>query len=182
MCQKNNIQFSIFVAKIINKAQQKKQNKTKQKNTLLVKSIIFRCKKIFRWYHSMVRCKSYGPLSDEWYKLSGHFHHYYKSHVSSLSFVTVIYYHKYTFIYGKLGLIFYFPLSGWLKVQKQELSEPSSTKFRVLKNWIAIIWGSWPNFTHKRNWTFLQFWGFEIHFFPQILNFRRMKDLGVLSS
>ena len=24
------------------------------------------CKKIFKWYHSMVRCKSYGPLSDEW--------------------------------------------------------------------------------------------------------------------
>ena len=23
------------------------------------------CKRIFNWYHSMVRCKSYGPLSDE---------------------------------------------------------------------------------------------------------------------
>ena len=24
------------------------------------------CKKFFKWYHFMVRCKSYAPLSDEW--------------------------------------------------------------------------------------------------------------------
>ena len=35
----------------------------------------------------MVRCKSYGPLSDEWYNRTnkvGHFQHYFESHGLSL--------------------------------------------------------------------------------------------------
>ena len=30
-------------------------------------NIIFLCKKIFEWYHSMVRYKRYGPLTFEWW-------------------------------------------------------------------------------------------------------------------
>ena len=51
------IQFLIFIVEKINKAQQ--QHSGGQKHNFP------RCKKILKWYHSMIRCKSYGPLSDE---------------------------------------------------------------------------------------------------------------------
>ena len=50
-----NIQF--LITEKVNKARQQHSG---------AKKIIFRCKKIVKWYHFMVRCKSYGPLSDEW--------------------------------------------------------------------------------------------------------------------
>ena len=58
LCQKklNNVQF--LIAENVNKAWQ--QYSSGQKHNFPVH------KKIFKWYHSMVRCKSYGPLSDEW--------------------------------------------------------------------------------------------------------------------
>ena len=51
------IQFSIFICR-----------KSKQSTATTLqwpKHNCPVCKKIFKWYHSMVRCKSYGPLSDE---------------------------------------------------------------------------------------------------------------------
>ena len=58
LCQKNVYNFQVFIAEKVNKAQQ--QPFGDLKHTFPV------CKKIFKCYHSMVRCKSYGPLSDEW--------------------------------------------------------------------------------------------------------------------
>ena len=52
------IQFSFFITE--------KVNKTQQQHSGPLKHIFSVCKNIFKWYHSMVRCKSYGPLSDEW--------------------------------------------------------------------------------------------------------------------
>ena len=58
LCQKKLYNFHIFIAEKVNKARQ--QHFDGQKHNFHV------CKKIFKWYHSMVRCKSYGPLGDEW--------------------------------------------------------------------------------------------------------------------
>ena len=52
------IQFSIFYCR--KSKQSTAKHSSGQKHNFPV------CKKIFKWYHSMVRCKSYGPLSDEW--------------------------------------------------------------------------------------------------------------------
>ena len=49
--------FQSLIAKKVNKARQ--QHSNGQKHNLF-------CVRFFKWYHSMVRCKSYGPLSDEW--------------------------------------------------------------------------------------------------------------------
>ena len=48
-----------LIAEKVNKAAQQ-QHSGGQKHNFPV------CKKIFKWYHSMVMCKSYGLLSDEW--------------------------------------------------------------------------------------------------------------------
>ena len=58
LCLKKLYNFHFFIAEKVNKAQQRDSGD--QKHNFPV------CKKIFKWYHSMVRCKSYGPLSDEW--------------------------------------------------------------------------------------------------------------------
>ena len=50
--------FLFFIAKKVGKAQQ--QHSGGQKHNFPV------FKMIFKWYKSMVRCKSYGPLSDMW--------------------------------------------------------------------------------------------------------------------
>ena len=56
--RKNYKIFVKFIAKKINKAQQ--QPSGGQKHNFLV------CKMLFKWYQSMIGCKSYGPLSDKW--------------------------------------------------------------------------------------------------------------------
>ena len=60
LCQKkkNIYNFQFLITEKVNKAQQ--QHSSGQKHNFPV------CKKFFKWYLSMVRCKSYGPLSDEW--------------------------------------------------------------------------------------------------------------------
>ena len=50
--------FESLIAEKVNTAGQ--QHSGGQKPYLPV------CKKNFKWYHSIFRCKSYGPLSDEW--------------------------------------------------------------------------------------------------------------------
>ena len=50
--------FYFLIVKKVNNAQQ--QHSNGQKHDFPV------CKKIFKWYQSMVNCKSYGPLSDKW--------------------------------------------------------------------------------------------------------------------
>ena len=55
---KKIIQFLYLYCKKANKAQQ--QCSSDQKHKIPV------CKKIFKWYQSMVRCKSYGHVSDKW--------------------------------------------------------------------------------------------------------------------
>ena len=56
---KKIVQFSFFfITEKVNKKQ--KQHSGGQKHNFPV------CRKIFKWYHSMVRCKNYGRLSDEW--------------------------------------------------------------------------------------------------------------------
>ena len=59
-CVRKNrpIQYFFFIAEKVNKAQQ--QHSKGQKHNSSV------CKKIFKWYHSMVMCNIYGPLSGEW--------------------------------------------------------------------------------------------------------------------
>ena len=65
MSEKKNLQFSFFIAKKV-----KKQNTVK--TLQWQKPKVFLCvRSFFKWYHSMIRCKSYGPLSDEWQKQSG---------------------------------------------------------------------------------------------------------------
>ena len=50
--------FQFLITEKVNKAQQQYSGG---------QSIIFLCvKKVFKWYHSIIRCKSYGPMSDEW--------------------------------------------------------------------------------------------------------------------
>ena len=55
--------FQFLIAEKVNKAQQ--QHSGIQKHNFPV------FKKTFKWYHSIIRCKSNGPLSDEWKKQSG---------------------------------------------------------------------------------------------------------------
>ena len=50
--------FQCLIVEKLNKARQ--HHSSGQKHNFPVS------KRIFKWYHSMVRCKSYGPLSDEW--------------------------------------------------------------------------------------------------------------------
>ena len=63
LCHKKLNNFQFLTGEKVNKAQQ--QHSGGQKHSLPVR------KKILKWYHSMVRCKSYGPLRDEWKKQSG---------------------------------------------------------------------------------------------------------------
>ena len=58
LCQKKLYNFQVFIMEQVNKAQQ--QHSHGLKHNIPV------CKKVFKWYHSMVKCKSYGPLSNEW--------------------------------------------------------------------------------------------------------------------
>ena len=58
LCQKKIYNFQFLIAEKVNKARQ--QHSDGQKHNFPVR------KEIFKWYHSMVRCKRYGPLSDEW--------------------------------------------------------------------------------------------------------------------
>ena len=57
LCLKKLYNFLFFfIAEKVNKAQQ--QHSGGQKHN-------FPVFKIFKWYHSILRCKSYGPVSDE---------------------------------------------------------------------------------------------------------------------
>ena len=58
LCQKKLYNFQFLIAEKVNKSRQ--QHSRGQKHDFPV------CKKILKWYHSMVRCKYYGPLSVEW--------------------------------------------------------------------------------------------------------------------
>ena len=58
LCQRKIIQFSVF-----------NYGKSKQSTATILwwpKHNFSVCKKVFKWYHSIIRCKSYGPMSDEW--------------------------------------------------------------------------------------------------------------------
>ena len=58
LCQKKLYNFQFLIAEKVNKAQQ--QHSGGQKHNFPV------FKKFLKWYHSMVRCKSYDLLSDKW--------------------------------------------------------------------------------------------------------------------